>query len=92
MDFGAILAFIFIFVLILAILVGIAYYGMNPTNKYGEAANSEATSGTASDAKLGTKKQRQQKSAANGKVGIEIVHENLLIRLRLKLGYFNNPF
>lgn len=52
----------------MAILVGIAYYGMNPTNKYGEAANSEAISGTASDAKLGTKKQRQQKSAANGKV------------------------
>lgn len=63
MDFGAILAFILIFVFILAILVGIAYYGVKSSSYPGDSN----TTTSASDSRASKKQQHRQKSLANGK-------------------------
>lgn len=78
MDVSAILAFILIFVLILAILVGIAYYGVNQSNRYaanGPASSSSTADSASGDAKQLKRQQQRQKSAvaSNGKV-----HSNTL--------------
>lgn len=71
MDFGAILAFILIFAFILAILVSIAYYGMNAAAKYpDESSQDAATAAVDSKSQSINRKQHRQKSTttANGKV------------------------